>query len=90
LILLAKIEILEIFVSTFDGGVIIQERIKKETCIGSTEEMPFVLNDEQRRKGFACKGKKTRVKIAGDFISGMMDILREQAVESKRYGRFTI
>ena len=42
-ILLAKIDLLEVFVSSFHGKVLITERVKAEICRGGSEETPLIV-----------------------------------------------
>ncbi len=69
LILLAKIELLELFVSNFEGEILIPESVKKETCVGTSSEVPFIqkLIKEKRIKVRSVKNKRHIVRLCNDF-----------------------
>ncbi len=69
IILLAKIDLLEIFVSSFRGKILIPEKVKSETCIKGKEETPLILkliNDKKIYVVNVKKGKQIKM-IMEDF-----------------------
>jgi predicted nucleic acid-binding protein len=69
LILLAKIELLDIFVSSFRGGISIPEIIRDEVCIQGREETPLLTRLIESKKIHVSKVKadKAAKKIMDDF-----------------------
>jgi len=69
LILLAKINILEIFVLNFPGRVLIPQKVKEETCIEKIEENPLLLKLIKDKKIQILKSKKSTLtkKLIDDF-----------------------
>jgi predicted nucleic acid-binding protein len=67
LILLAKINILELFISNFPGAVLIPEKVKEEACSERTEETPLLLELIQDKKIEIVRVKKS------NFIKKLMD-----------------
>jgi len=69
LILLAKINILELFVSNFPGAVLIPEKVREEACIEKTEETPLLLKLIQDNKIEVVKVRKSTLtkKLMDDF-----------------------
>ena len=69
LILLAKINILELFVSNFPGGVLIPEKVRKEACGERTEETPLLLKLIRENKIEVVKVRKNNFtkKLMDDF-----------------------
>ncbi|MBI5204856.1 MAG: hypothetical protein HZA11_08065 [Nitrospirae bacterium] len=43
IILLAKIDMLELFVSNFHGKILIPDKVKAEACMGGSEETPLIV-----------------------------------------------
>ena len=69
LILLARIDMLEIFISTFRGRVVIPERVREEVCIVGREETPLVnslIADKKIHISKVKGGKSTEV-LMDDF-----------------------
>ena len=60
LILLAKIDLLEIFVSSFHGKILIPEKVKAETCIKGRDETPFILKLIKDKKIYVVKVKRNK------------------------------
>jgi hypothetical protein len=69
LILLARIDLLELFLSTFQGRVAIPEKVKSEVCIQGREEMPLVVNLIKKGKIEIMTANNTRQKrkLMDDF-----------------------
>lgn len=69
LILLAKIELLDIFISSFSGRISIPEIIKDEVCIKGKEETPLIMRLIEGRKIHVSKvtADKAVKKIMDDF-----------------------
>ena len=69
LILLAKIDMLDIFISTFDGNILIPEKVHDEVCRTDGEEVPFIsrLISERKIKVMKVKEKKQIKKLMMDF-----------------------
>lgn len=69
LILLAKIELLDIFVSSFRGGIWIPEIIRDEVCITGREETPLLARLIEDKKIYVLKVKADKAvrKIMDDF-----------------------
>lgn len=69
LILLAKIELLEVFVSSFSGGISIPEIIRDEVCIQGREETPLLtrLIGDRRIHVSKVRADKAIRKIMDDF-----------------------
>lgn len=61
IILLAKIGIVETFVSNFPGQVLIPEKVKEEVCIKGMEETPLIERLIEERKIYVAKVRKTMV-----------------------------
>jgi predicted nucleic acid-binding protein len=69
IILLAKIDLLEIFVSSFHGKILIPEKVKAETCIKGRDETPLILKLIKDKKICVVnvkKGKQIKM-IMEDF-----------------------
>ncbi len=60
IILLAKIDLLEIFVSSFRGKILIPEKAKAETCIKGKEETPLILKLINDKKIYVVNVKKDK------------------------------
>jgi len=69
LILLAKIELLDVFVSSFSGGILIPEIIRDEVCIKGREETPLFtrLIEDKKIHVLKVKADKAIRKIMDDF-----------------------
>ena len=69
LILLAKIELLEVFVSSFSGGISIPEIIRDEVCAKGREETPLLtrLIEEKKIHVSKVKADKEIRKLMDDF-----------------------
>jgi predicted nucleic acid-binding protein len=69
IILLAKIGILETFVSNFPGQVLIPEKVRGEVCIKEMEETPLIERLIKERKIYVAKIRKTMVmrQLMDDF-----------------------
>ena len=69
LILLAKIELLDIFVSSFRGGISIPEIVRDEVCIHGREETPLLtrLIEDKKIHVSKVKADKAARKIMDDF-----------------------
>jgi predicted nucleic acid-binding protein len=69
LILLTKIDMLELFISNFHGRVLIPELIKEEVCIEGRDETPLILNliKENRIHVIKVKAGKFAKKLMDDF-----------------------
>ncbi len=69
LILLAKIELIETFISDFHGKVLIPERIKSEVCIKGREEAPVIekMIKEKKINILKIKNDRQMKKIMEDF-----------------------
>ena len=51
-ILLAKIDLLEIFVSNFSGRVLIPEKVREEVCIEEMGEAPLIVKPVRKSSTF--------------------------------------
>jgi len=69
LILLAKINILELFIANFPGAVLIPQRVREEACIEKAEETPLLLELIRGKKIKVVKVKKSKFakKLMDDF-----------------------
>lgn len=69
LILLAKMELLDVFVSNFRGGISIPELIRDEVCIQGREETPLLTRLIEDKKIHVSKVKADKAvrKIMNDF-----------------------
>ena len=69
LILLAKIDMLDLFVSDFGGKILIPERVREEVCIPGKEETPLIMEliKNGKIKVSAVKNKKLVEKLMDDF-----------------------
>ena len=69
LILLAKIDMLDLFVSDFGGKILIPERVREEVCIPGKEETPLIMEliKDGKIKVSAVKNKKLVEKLMDDF-----------------------
>lgn len=68
-ILLAKIDLLEVFVSNFRGKVLMTERVKAEICTEGSEETPMVVKLIENKKINVLKIKDSAAvkKLMDDF-----------------------
>jgi len=68
-ILLAKIDLLEIFVSDFSGRVLIPEKVKEEVCVEELEETPLVMKliKDKKIQVLKVKNGKPVKKLMDDF-----------------------
>jgi predicted nucleic acid-binding protein len=69
IILLAKIGILETFLSDFPGRVLIPEKVKEEVCIKESEETPLIERLIKERKIYVARVRKTMLmrQLMDDF-----------------------
>ena len=69
LILLAKIELLELFISNYPERILIPGKVKKEVCVRGREETPLInkMIEENRIKVLKVKNKNQTGKLANDF-----------------------
>jgi predicted nucleic acid-binding protein len=69
LILLAKIDMLDVFVSSFHGKIMIPELIRDEVCVRGREETPLVTRLIEDKKIYVSKVKTDKAvkKIMDDF-----------------------
>lgn len=69
LILLAKIGLLELFISTFQGRVAIPKKVKSEVCVQGEEERPLVesLIKQGKIEILTAKNPKQKRKLMADF-----------------------
>ncbi|MGR3293024.1 MAG: hypothetical protein ACUZ9M_03285 [Candidatus Scalindua sp.] len=69
LILLVKIDLLEIFVSSFHGRILIPEKVKAETCLKGRNETPLILKliNDKKINVISVKKDKQVSKIMEDF-----------------------
>ena len=69
LILLARIGLLELFLSTFQGRVAISKKVKSEVCIKGREERPLVesLIKQGKIEILTAKNPKQKRKLTDDF-----------------------
>ena len=69
LILLARIGLLELFLSTFQGRVAIPKKVKSEVCIQGREERPFVesLIKQEKIEVLTAKNPRQKRKLMDDF-----------------------
>ncbi|UCF83247.1 MAG: hypothetical protein JSV50_19050 [Desulfobacteraceae bacterium] len=69
LILLARIGLLELFLSTFQGRVAIPKKVKSEVCIQGREERPFVENliKQGKIEVLTAKNPRQKRKLMDDF-----------------------
>lgn len=69
LILLAKMDLLDVFVSNFRGGISIPELIRDEVCIQGREETPLLTRLIKDKKIHVSKVKADKAvrKIMNDF-----------------------
>lgn len=69
LILLSKIDLLEVFISNFGGQILIPEMIQAEVCIEGWEETPLLVRLMKERKinVLKVKNNKATKKFMDDF-----------------------
>lgn len=69
LILLAKIDLLELFISTFQGRVAIPKKVKSEVCVQGGEERPLVENliIQGKIDVLTAKNPRQKRKLMADF-----------------------
>ena len=69
LILLAKIGLLELFISTFQGRVAIPKKVKSEVCVQGEAERPFVENliKQGKIEILTAKNPRQKRKLMADF-----------------------
>ena len=69
LILLAKIGLLELFISTFQGRVAIPKKVKSEVCVQGREERPLVesLIKQGKIEILTAKNPRQKRKLMADF-----------------------
>jgi len=69
LILLAKVELLDVFVSNFSGRILIPELVRNEVCIRGREETPLItrLIEDKKIHVSKVKADKAASKIMDDF-----------------------
>ncbi len=69
LILLARIDILEMFITNFHGRVLIPEKVKSEVCAGDKEEKPLIVRLIEEKKINVLKviDKSYAPKLMKDF-----------------------
>jgi predicted nucleic acid-binding protein len=58
IILLAKIDMFEVFVSNFHGKVLIPEKVRSEICTKGSEETPLIVKSIANKKINISKIKK--------------------------------
>lgn len=71
-ILLAKIEILELFISNFHNRVVIPERVRSEICMEKQEETPLIVKLIANKKIEVLKARNINQinKLMDDFNIG--------------------
>jgi len=69
LILLARIDLLELFLSTFQGRIAIPKKVKSEVCIQGREERPLVENlfKQGKIEILTAKNPRQKRKLMDDF-----------------------
>ncbi len=69
LILLAKIDMLELFVKDFKGEVLIPEKVRKEACDFPGSEVPYILKliKEKEIRVVSLKARREIKKLMEDF-----------------------
>lgn len=69
LILLAKIDLLDLFSASFTGRIIIPEKVKQEACRGGMEETPLInrLLKDGQIEVMRVKERRTVRKLEEDF-----------------------
>lgn len=69
LILLAKVDLLDVFVSNFSGRILISELVRNEVCIRGREETPLItrLIEDKKIHVSKVKADKAATKIMDDF-----------------------
>lgn len=69
LILLAKTTILELFISNYQGRVLIPQKVKSEICSGGGEDTPFItkLIDDKNIEILKAKNNRQIRKLMEDF-----------------------
>lgn len=69
LILLAKIGLLELFISTFQGRVAIPKKVKSEVCVQGEAERPLVENliKQGKIEILTAKNPRQKRKLMADF-----------------------
>lgn len=69
LILLSKTELLEMFVSNFEGKILIPGKVREEVLAGSKEEVPLIVKliNEKRIYVLKVKNAKAVTKLMEDF-----------------------
>lgn len=69
LILLARTDLLELFLSTFQGKVSIPKKVKSEVCVQGREERPLVesLIKQGKIEILTAKNPRQKRKLMGDF-----------------------
>ena len=69
IILLAKIDVLDLFISNFNGRVSIPEKVRAEVCRKGREETPLIENliNDQKISVLKTKNRRNKSKIMEDF-----------------------
>ena len=69
LILLIKIDLLELFISDYKGNLVIPKKVKTEVCVEGREETPYLkkLIQESRIEVLAAKSQRQKRKLMADF-----------------------
>ena len=69
LILLARTGLLELFLSTFQGRVLIPKKVKSEVCVQSREERPLIesLIKQGKIEILTAKNPRQKRKLMADF-----------------------
>lgn len=69
MILLAKIDILELFISSFHGKALAPRKVKEEVCQGESEETPFIVQliTDKKINVLEVENRKLIHKLMEDF-----------------------
>ncbi len=78
LILLARIDMLEIFISHFQGNILIHEKVKSEVCLKGREEKPVIekIIKDKKIKTLQVMNKKQIEKLIDEFNIEYEDYLK--------------
>jgi predicted nucleic acid-binding protein len=69
LILLIKIDLLELFISDYKGSLVVPKKVKAEVCVEGSEETPYLKNliQEGRIVVLTAKSPRQKRKLMADF-----------------------
>jgi predicted nucleic acid-binding protein len=72
MILLAKVNLLDVFISSYSGKVIMPEKVRDEVCFGGAEETPVIIKliDDAKIEVKKIEATELTEKIMHDFNIG--------------------